>query len=91
MKADMWPILPCTTMSMPFIEMPQREEALPSMTSRPPRPVAPAYWLASPLTTTAPDIMFSATPGPAEPCTVMVRLLVHAGAVIADAAAHIDA
>jgi hypothetical protein len=35
-------------MSMPFIEMPQREAALPSMTSSPPRPVAPAYWLASP-------------------------------------------
>ena len=59
MKADMWPMLPCTTMSMPFIEMPQREEALPSMTSSPPRPVAPAYWLASPFTTTVPDIMFS--------------------------------
>ncbi len=49
MKADMWPILPRTTMSMPFIEMPQRDDALPSMTSRPPLPVAPAYWLASPL------------------------------------------
>jgi hypothetical protein len=46
----MWPILPPTTMSMPFIEMPQRDEALPSITSRPPWPVAPAYWLASPLT-----------------------------------------
>jgi hypothetical protein len=34
---------------MPFIEMPQRDDALPSMTSRPPLPVAPAYWLASPL------------------------------------------
>ena len=59
-------------MSMPFMEMPQRDEALPSTTSRPPRPVAPAYWLASPLTRTVPDIMFSPTPGPAEPCTVMV-------------------
>jgi hypothetical protein len=72
MKADMWPILPCTTISMPFIEMPQRDEALPSMTSRPPLPVAPAYWLASPFTMIEPDIMFSPTPGPAEPCTVMV-------------------
>ena len=44
MKADMWPTLPCTIMSMPFIEMPQREEALPLMTRRPPCPVAPAYW-----------------------------------------------
>ena len=42
MKADMCPILPCTTISMPFMEMPQREEALPSMTSSPPCPVAPA-------------------------------------------------
>jgi hypothetical protein len=58
-------------MSMPFIEMPQRDDALPSMTSNPPLPVAPAYWLASPLTMMAPDIMFSPTPGPAEPCTVM--------------------
>ena len=69
---------------MPFIEMPQREEALPLMTSRPPRPVAPAYWLASPFTMTLPAIMFSATPGPAEPCTVTVAALVHAGAVVAD-------
>ena len=29
-------------MSMPFIEMPQRAEALPSMRNTPPRPVAPA-------------------------------------------------
>jgi hypothetical protein len=41
MKADMCPILPCTTMSIPFIEMPQRELALPLMTSSPPWPVAP--------------------------------------------------
>ena len=65
MKADMWPTEPFTTISMPFIEMPQRDEALPSMTSRPPWPVAPASWLASPFTMTSPDIMFSATPGPA--------------------------
>ena len=54
-------------MSIPFIEMPQRDEALPSITRSPPLPVAPAYWLASPFTVTRPDIMFSATPGPAEP------------------------
>jgi hypothetical protein len=71
MKADMCPILPRTTMSMPFIEMPQRDEASPSMTRRPPRPVAPAYWLALPFTTIMPDIMFSPTPGPAEPWTVI--------------------
>ena len=57
-------------MSIPFMEMPQRADALPSITSRPPLPVAPADWLASPFTVTRPDIMFSATPGPAEPCTV---------------------
>jgi hypothetical protein len=34
---------------MPFIDTPQRDDALPSMTSSPPRPVAPAYWLASPV------------------------------------------
>ena len=67
MKADIWPTLPRTTMSIPFIEMPQRDEALPSITRSPPLPVAPAYWLASPFTVTRPDIMFSATPGPAEP------------------------
>ena len=75
MKADMWPILPCTTMSMPFIEMPQRDEALPLMSSSPPCPVAPAYWLASPSTMIAPDIMFSATPGPTEPATWMLACL----------------
>ena len=42
MKALMCPMLPPTTMSMPFIEMPQRAPASPSMTSRPPWPVAPA-------------------------------------------------
>ena len=59
-------------MSMPFIEMPQRAEASPSMTSRPPRPVAPADWLASPFTWTVPDIMFSATPVPALPWITIV-------------------
>ena len=70
MNADMWPIEPFTTMSTPFIEMPQRAPALPSMTSRPPCAVAPAAWLASPFTWTRPDIMFSATPTPALPWTV---------------------
>ena len=35
MKADIWPTEPPTTMSMPFIEIPQRDEASPSMTSKP--------------------------------------------------------
>ena len=38
----MWPTEPRTTMSMPFIEMPQREEASPSITRSPPWPEAPA-------------------------------------------------
>ena len=61
---------PPTTMSTPFIVMPQRALALPSITSRPPRPLAPADWLASPVTRTVPDIRFSATPVPALPSTV---------------------
>ena len=62
-------------MSMPFIEMPQRADALPPMTRSPPRPVAPADWLASPETRTSPDIMFSATPTPALPWTSTVACL----------------
>ena len=75
MNALMWPTEPPTTMSTPFIEMPQRADASPSITSRPPRPVAPADWLALPSTTTAPDIMFSASPTPALPCTRTVACL----------------
>ena len=71
MKQLMWPTEPCTTMSTPFMEMPQRLEASPSITSRPPCPVAPAHWLALPLTRTRPDIMFSATPTPTMPWTVI--------------------
>ena len=41
--------------------------ALPSTTSSPPQPVAPAPCEASPFTWTRPDIMFSATPTPACP------------------------
>ena len=62
-------------MSTPFIEIPQRADASPWMTSRPPRPVAPADWLAFPSTTTRPDIMFSASPVPAFPCTRTVASL----------------
>ena len=75
MNADMWPTEPLTTMSRPFIEMPQRAEALPSITSRPPRPVAPADCEASPFTCTRPDIMFSATPVPALPLMVIAACL----------------
>ena len=62
MNALMWPTSPPTTMSTPFIEIPQRIGAVPSMTSSPPWAVAPADWEASPRTRTGPDIMFSATP-----------------------------
>ena len=50
----MCPTEPRTTMSTPFIEIPQRAAASPWTTSRPPRPVAPADWLALPSTTTVP-------------------------------------
>ena len=71
----MCPTEPFTTMSPPFSEMPQRAAALPSITSMPPRAVAPAAWLASPRTCTRPDIMFSATPTPTLPCTTTVARL----------------
>ena len=62
-------------MSIPFMEMPQRAEASPSITSNPPYPVAPAACEASPLTWTWPDIMFSATPWPTLPWTMTVACL----------------
>ena len=62
-------------MSMPFIEMPQRAEASPWTTRRPPRPVAPADWLALPSTTTLPDMRFSARPVLAFPRTRTVASL----------------
>jgi hypothetical protein len=58
-----------------FIDTPQRLDALPFTTRRPPRPVAPAYWLALPSMMTVPDIMFSATPGPADPLIRIVACL----------------
>ena len=67
----MCPTEPPTTTSMPFIEIPQRELASSSMTSSPPQPEAPAAWPALPVTRTEPDIMFSATPGPACPLTLI--------------------
>ena len=62
-------------MSTPFIEIPQRADALPRITTRPPRPVAPADCEAFPSTITAPDMMFSATPTPTLPCTRTVASL----------------
>ena len=90
MNALMCPTEPCTTMSTPFIEMPQRAEASPRITSRPPRPVAPADWLALPSTTTVPDMMFSATPDPGVAVHAHGGVLVHAGAVVAGVALDLD-
>ena len=75
MKALIWPTEPRTTMSTPFMEMPQRAEALPSITMQAAMPVAPAACDASPRTWTLPDMMFSATPGPALPLITTVASL----------------
>jgi hypothetical protein len=75
MKALRCPTEPPTTMSTPFIEIPQRAAASPWMTMRPPRAVAPADWLAFPSTVAVPDIRFSPKPGPALPCTRTVASL----------------
>ena len=64
MKALIAPTEPATTMSTPFIEIPQRVPASPSITTSPPWPVAAAAALAVPFTRTSPDMMFSATPTP---------------------------
>ena len=71
----MCPTEPATTMSTPFIEIPQRAEASPRTITVPPRPVAAHDWPAYPSTTTVPDMMFSATPTPALPCTRTVACL----------------
>ncbi len=91
MKADMWPILPFTTMSIPFIEMPQREEALPSITEK-----AAAAGGAGILAGVAlhdhrarHHVLRHARPGAAVDDDR--RRLVHAGAVIADASLDLDA
>ena len=73
-------------MSTPFIEIPQRAEALPLITSSPPRPEAPADWLASPLDDHRPghDVLGHAG---ASSCPRPDRgELVHPGAVVAHVA-----
>ena len=57
------------------MEIPQRAAASPWMTTSPPRPVAPADWLALPSTQTFPETMFSASPVPALPRTRTVACL----------------
>ena len=71
MNAEKCPTLPPTTMSQPFIEIPHREDASPSITTKPPCPDAPALSDACPFTRTTPDIMFSATLQPTLPCMVI--------------------
>src|SRR5882672_5822013 len=89
MNAEKSPTEPPTTMSRPFIDMPQRSEASPSITSRPPCPAAPADTEAKPFTCTTPDSMPSASPGPALP-RISTLLLVHSRRVIAGMAVHLD-
>ena len=57
---------PFTTMSIPFMEMPQREGVAVDA-QQPAAPGGARRRLASPSTWTKPDIMFSATPTPALP------------------------
>ena len=90
MKALIWPTEPPTTMSTPFIEMPQRALASPSMTTQPAasrggrrlrgvaaHPHAPAH-----------DVLGDAGAGMAVDRDSRRR--VHAGAVIADMAVDLD-
>ena len=90
MNALMCPTEPRTTMSTPFIEMPQRAEASPWTTSSPPRPVAPGR-----LARVAVDddrarhhVLGDAGAGVA--VHAHGRALVHAGAVVAHVALDLD-
>ena len=90
MKPETWPIEPWTTMSTPFIEIPQRAEALPLIDQQPPRPVAPADWLASPSTTTVAGHDVLGHAGPAVALDADGGELVHPGAVVADVPVDLD-
>jgi hypothetical protein len=58
---------------MPFIEMPQRDEALPLMTSRPPgRWRRHTGWRRPLMTIVARHHVLADAGAPAEPCTVIV-------------------
>ena len=86
----MWPMSPPTTMSTPFIEIPQRAAALPSITSRPPCAVAPADWEALPFDV---DRAGHHVLGDADARVADDRdlgLLVHSGGVVADVAVDGD-
>ena len=75
MNALMWPMSPLTTISTPFMEMPQRAAASPSTTTRPPRPVAAQACDELPVMRIVPLMMFSPTPTPALPSIVTLACL----------------
>ena len=75
MNALMCPTEPRTTMSTPFIEIPQRDDASPWTTSSPPRPVAPADWLDVAVDDHEPGHHVLGEPVPALPCTRTVARL----------------
>ena len=85
-------MLPCTTMLTPFMEIPQREDALPLTTIRPPWPLRPDIGWRHLRSMILPDIMFSPVPGPCRSMHVDRCLLVHAATVIAGGAfdVHLD-
>jgi hypothetical protein len=81
MNAEKSPTLPATTMSMPFIEMLQRNDASPSITSKPPCPEAPAATEAKPFTH-APRHHVFGDRGSRISVYGYARVLVHAARVI---------
>ncbi len=83
-------ILPFTTISMPFIEMPQRAEALPSITSRPPRPVAPRRLAGIAFDPHFPRHHVLGDAGAGIAMHDHLAQLVHPGAVISDRSVDLD-
>ena len=84
MNAEKSPTLPPTTMSTPFIEMPQRNEASPSITSSPPCADAPADYRSEALTCTRCRHHVLGDTGSGVAMHGYSRLLVHPRAVVAD-------
>ena len=78
MKALMWPILPCTTMSMPFIEIPQRRRGIALDHQQPAMRRRPGILAGIAVNDDVPDIMFSADPGPTEPIWTVACLFMPA-------------
>ena len=76
MNAEKLPTLPPTTMSPPFSEMPQRSDASPVDHQQSAVRRGAGRRRGEALDARrVPDIMFSAPPGPALPCTVMFACL----------------